>query len=155
MKNLILLAIALAPVAASADGFRCETANDTLVVKIYNNVKPRIGTRVPARVIISDSRRQFGNKTIAVFDGEKGLISAAGATYVLNVDSRFRGVERGGEDIAGTKLIQLKTIKIDVAYFYDRPLADGARVSGAMTLVKNDGSRIDRGLDCNRYLKLR
>src|SRR5206468_4251050 len=143
---------ALAPLTAFADGFKCETTNDTLNVKIFNNVDPSIGTRVPAVVIVSDSRRQFGNKTIATFSGEKGLIAADGASYDINVDGRFSGVERGGEDIAGTKLKYVKSIKIGVAYSYDRPLADGARVSGRMVITKTDGSSIYRGLDCNRYL---
>jgi hypothetical protein len=155
MKYLLVALLALTPVAAHADGFRCETASDTLNVTIYNNVDPTIGTRVPAIVILSDSRREFGNKTVATFRGATGLIKSNGASYDLDVDGRFKGVERGGEDIAGTKLIQLKTIKIGIDYSFDRPLEDGARVGGTLVLTKNDGTTISRELDCKRYLKLK
>lgn len=155
MKSIILAALALAPVSALADGFRCETPNDTLVIKIYNNTDARIGTRVPARIIVSDSRRNFGRKTIATFDGAKGLIESDGAKYLVNVDGRFSGVDRGGEDIAGTKLKYLKSMNMRIAFNFDRPLEDGARVVGHVVFAKTNGERIFRQLVCARYLKLK
>ncbi len=155
MKALFLLAIALAPAAALADGFRCETVNDSLIVKVYNNVNPEIGTRVPAKIIVSDSRREFGNKTIATFDGANGLIESKGAKYDVNVDGRFSGSSRGGEDIAGTKLKFVKTLLVRVDYSYDRPVRDGDQVRGYAVIIKTNGERIARELTCARYLKLK
>lgn len=155
MKAIFLALVALAPAAAFADGFRCETPNDTLVIKIYNHTAAKIGTRVPAKVIVSDSRRNFGNKTIATFDGSDGLIDSDGAKYNVNVDGRFSGSNRGGEDIAGTKLKFVKSISVRIAYSFDRPLEDGARVSGNMVVTKDNGERAFRQLVCARYLKLK
>ena len=155
MKAALLLALVLAPVSAFADGFRCETPNDTLVIKIYNNTDSKIGTRVPAKIIVSDSRRNFGNKTIATFDGADGLIESDGAKYLVNVDGRFSGSNRGGEDIAGTKLKYLKGMNVRIAYSFDRPLEDGARVSGNVIFTKTNGEKTFRQLVCARYLKLK
>lgn len=156
MKAALFLALtALVPASALADGFRCEAANDSLLIKIYNHTSPEIGTRVPAKIIVSDSRRNFGAKTIATFDGSDGLIKSDGAIYDINVDGRFSGSSRGGEDIAGTKLKFLKSINVRIAYTFNRPLEDGARVNGNVVLTKTNGERIVRQLVCARYLKTR
>jgi hypothetical protein len=154
-KTLLLAALALSPLTAFADGFKCTVANDSLNVKVFNSTDASIGTRVPAIVVISDSRREFGNKTIATFDGEKGVISSSGADYELNVDHRFKGVEKGGADIAGTKLMYLRKIGVQIDYSYDRPLEDGARVYGTITFTKDNGESSYKALDCNRYLKMK
>lgn len=155
LAPLALVALVLSPVSAFADGFRCETPNDSLVIKIYNNTSAEIGTRVPAKVIVSDSRRNFGNKTIATFDGADGLIESDGAKYLVNVDGRFSGSDRGGEDIAGTKLRYLKTMNVRIAYNFSRPLEDGTRVSGNVVFTKTNGEKTFRQLVCARYLKLK
>ena len=153
MKAFILVA-AMATIASSgalADGFVC--ANDKIIVKIYNHVDAKAGTRTPAVMVVSDPNVQAGRKTIARFTDANGRITSKGAHYSSDVDLRFSDSSRKGELIGGTKLGELDTIVLDVDYNFSQPVDAGSRVSGLLTLNKRNGKSIEIELDCKRYLK--
>lgn len=164
-KNLSAVALVLPLVTGSAfaDGFVCTTTTvqsrlkGELNIKAYNEVDPELGTRNASVMVLSDPSIQYGRKTIATFKNSRlartGTLVNSGAVFSANVDSRVSGIERGGELILGTKLSQLKSVKLDIAFSYARPVAEGAIVGAKLTLMKENGSKIVRMMDCTRYLK--
>lgn len=155
MKSALIVIIALGfSGAALADGFVCHEHNDgAYVVEVYNNTNPSRGTRSAAIMILSDNTIQYGRQTIAVLDGANGHLRNDSDRYVSRVDLRFKNSRRQGENLFGTKLGQVDTIVLDVAFSYGTPLKDGDELPGRVTIFKRDGQRIFADMNCYRYLK--
>jgi hypothetical protein len=154
MKNTILaMTMILAAAPAYADGFRCETLEGDLAIKVYNHTQPAAGTRNGAVMVVSDPAVSAGRKTIASFTDVKTTLSNSGAYYVADVDLRVAESRRGGELISGTKLKHLDQLQLDVNHNYRYPVEAGEPVDARLTLVKRDGKRIERQMECVRYLK--
>jgi len=154
MKNLILSALVLsASFAAQADGFKCETLEGDLAIKIFNHTNAAHGTRSGAVMIISDTSVSRGRKTIARFTDTNERLSSAMSSYVGDVDLRYNDSSRKGELISGTKLGHLEQIIVDVNFSYGSPVSALSELTGLMTLVKRNGEEIVRDLSCTRYLK--
>ena len=153
MKALIATLIMIGSVTAQADGFKCETLERDLNVQVFHKVQPTDGTRNVAIMVLSDPAINHGRKTIARFQEINGTIDNTGATYQAKVDLRYADSRAGGELISGTKLGQLATIVLRVAFSYARPVREGDVVPARLSLVKRDGQLIRRDLQCVRYLK--
>ncbi len=153
MKALVAMMVMLASVGAQADGFQCETLERDLNVKVFHNVQPSEGTRNVAVMVISDPAVQHGRKTIARFQQVNGTVANTGAAYHAKVDLRFSDSNAAGELISGTKLGQLATISLRVAFSYAYPVRKGETIPGALVLTKRDGQKIRRDVACVRYLK--
>jgi hypothetical protein len=155
VKMMILPLFALmAATAAHADGFRCQTTDGALALKMYNNTDPTVGTRTVAVMVLSDGTADAGSRTIARFTDVNETVSNSGASYVAKVDLRFNGIgEHQNAQVDDTTLGQLKTIHASVDFSYSEPVARGATISGKLVLVKRDGGELERDLDCTRYLK--
>ena len=153
MKKLIVIAIALASTSAFADGFVCQTHNNTLTVKAYDNTDAGQGTRNAAVMVLSDPEVRDGNKTIARFTDVKGTVTNHGAQYVGNVDLRFNDSNKAGRLIGGTKLGQVDTIELDVDFSFAQPIENGESAEGVLHLNKRGGGEIALDVDCTRYLK--
>ena len=153
VNTLSILALTALSSPAFADGFECQTADQSLNVKIYNNTDPTYGTRVGAVMVVSDPAVSGGRKTIARFTDTNGVLSNRSSRYEANVDLRFNDSNRKGELILGTKLGMLDTITADIDFSYSQPVANGEEVSGKLTLVKRNGDQINADLVCTRYLK--
>lgn len=161
MKSVISAA-ALAFVASSAfsigaqaEGFKCQTTEGDLNVKIYHHNDPSVGTRVASTMIVSDpSVETFGRKTVALFTSKKGTLSLQSeGSYLAVVDLRMIESRRSGEYLVGTRLGELSTIAVDLDFSYARPIADGDPVTGTATFTKRSGEVLERELVCARYLK--
>ena len=153
MKALVAMLVLFGSVAAQADGFRCETLERDLNVSVFHKVQPTDGTRNVAVMVVSDPAVNHGRKTIARFQDINGVVNNTGATYQAKVDLRYSDSKAGGELISGTKLGQLATIGLRVAFSYASPIRDGEKTYGRLTLTKRDGQLIRRDLECTRYLK--
>lgn len=159
MKALVATLVALSALSASsasiarADGFQCQTAAGDLNVKLYNHTQSSEGTRNGSIMVLSDPSVQFGRKTIASFTDVKGTLSNEGASYVATVDLRVSESNRSGENIAGTKLGQLKHIAANIYFSYARPVAEGAPLLGSISFEKRNGEISSLDLVCVRYLK--
>ncbi len=153
MKKLILTIALLATHNASADGFVCQDQTGDLKVAVYNQTQPSLGTRNAAQMILSNPNYAHGNKTIATFSAESGLLDNKASDYAANVDLRFTNSSRKGELIGGTKLGYLDQIELSVAHNYAQPLAEGTEVLGVLTLLKRDGVTATVLMACSRYLK--
>jgi hypothetical protein len=158
MKSMILLVsmMTLGALQARADGFICQTDDGSLDVKVYNQTHPTKGTRNAAIMIVSDPEVSEGRKTIATFESGISLYNSTRnmtATYVASVNSEIAGSSRSGENIAGTKLGQLKAIILKVDFSYSYPIEDGEEASAILRLFTNDGENISLNTTCVRYLK--
>lgn len=155
MKTLILATAAIVTMSASAmaDGFRCESLENSIRIKAYNQTSPELGTRSPAILVVSNPDIAFGKKTIATFESTDYLLSAKGAYYTADVDLRYNASGRKGELIAGTKLGELKHVVLDVDFSYIEPVVDGTELSGMVTLIKRNGEKTYFEVSCVRYLK--
>lgn len=148
----VLLAMGISNVAV-ADGFVCDAEDGNLRVKVLNHVKPEEGTRNAAVMILSDTAISVGRKTIARFTDVKETLANSGAHYVADVDLRFADSRRKGELIGGTKLGQLDSILLDVAFTYAAPMEAGETTPAVLTLIKRSGDQIMLQMECTRYLK--
>jgi hypothetical protein len=138
-----------------ADGFRCDGLTYGKSLVVYNHTAPRLGTRVAAIMIAADPKLKGATKTIATFKNTQGLLTSRGTVYSANVDSRFTGVTRSGENIAGTKLGFLKSIRlsIDFSYASDTPSNSGEKFSGVAKYTKESGEVRSENMVCVRYIK--
>ena len=136
-----------------ADGFVCYSDAQHLKIHAYNEVQLELGTRNPAVMVLSDTAVNVGRKTIAKFDSANSVLNNDGALYTAKVDLRFNDSERKGENLAGTKLGEVKTILLDVAFSYADPVSAGTELPGTMTIIKRNGEQWSFDVDCTRYLK--
>lgn len=143
----------MASTAARADGFRCETPEGTLRVRIHNQVRAEEGTRNGAVMVLSDALVGQGRRTIARFEQADGLLSNTGSRYTGTVDLRFNDTGRKGERILGTRLGELRFVDVVVDFSYAEPVSAGEQVAGEIHLTKRNGAVISAPLRCSRYLK--
>jgi hypothetical protein len=152
MKTALLLATLLGS-TAFADGFICDNGAGNLRIKVYHQTQPEMGTRNAAILIASDPTLGAGNKTIATFSADNALLSSHSASYQADVDLRYKTSDRKGENIGGTKLGDLDSIKLDVDYSFSNPVPAGTEVDAELTLVRRASSDIQMPMTCTRYLK--
>lgn len=150
LKNLIIGSLLLAGASASADGFICRAVGENLNVTVYNSTK---APRLAHVMIVSDPTIAYGRQTIARFFRETGTLTNRGASFVGIVDPNQPDTSRAGENIAGTKLGQLKEMALTVDFSYARPVAEGEELEGLLVLTKRSGDVIDVRMECLRYLK--
>ncbi len=150
MKSLVLGSFLLLSFQASADGFICRGTNENVNVALYNSTK---ATRLAEVMIVSDPTVAYGHQTIARFLREDGVLASKGPAFVGTVDPNVPDTSRIGENIAGTKLGQIKDMALTVDFSYARPVAEGEELEGLLTLSKRNGGVIEVELECIRYLK--
>ncbi|MCX6119410.1 MAG: hypothetical protein NT027_17875 [Proteobacteria bacterium] len=148
----MLLAFASISATSFADGFKCQTVDESLNVKVFNQTEPSEGTRNAAIMILSNPEVSFGRKTIATFEAD-GTLQNEAARYIAKVDQRFSGSNRDGELIGGTKLGQLAKVVLKIDFSYAAPIEDGEEASATVSLFKRNGDRINLDAVCTRYLK--
>jgi len=153
MKAALLSLVLLLGSSAFADGFICENASGNLRIKVYHQTQPEMGTRNAAILVASDPTISGGRKTIATFSSQNDLLSSHSAIYEADVDLRFKTSDRKGENIGGTKLGDLDSIKLVVDYSFSNPVASGAPVDAELTLVRRTSSDLVMPMTCTRYLK--
>jgi hypothetical protein len=139
--------------AAMADGFICDTANGQYTVKVYDQTSASKGTRNGAIMIISDNTIQLGRKTVATFESEQTLRDRQGASYEASVDLRYNNSNRAGENVFGTKLGEIDTIRLNVGYDYNSPVKSGEELDGQLIVLKRNGQKGKLQVACSRYLK--
>ena len=151
----ILVTLVASVSVAHADGLVCTGQQTALTVKVYNHVQPKAGTRVPALMVVSDPFVNYPNKTIAKFTDADGTLAYLGdGHYEAKVDLRYRNISRGGENIAGTKLAQLKSIQLIANFSYaTNQLKNGEALPATLNYVKRTGEVLSEKADCVRYLK--
>lgn len=150
LKNLIIASLLLAGFRASADGFLCRATEEKLHVTVYNSTK---APRLAEVMIVSDPTIAYGRQTIARFFRDSGTLTNKGASFVGIVDANVPDTARSGENIAGTKLGQIKDLALAVDFSYARPVADGEELEGLLVLTKRNGDVINVEMECLRYLK--
>lgn len=159
MKNGILVVMALGMATiAQADGFVCEGQDSGLSIKVYNKTQPSDGTRTAAIMVISDPSINTPNKTIAKFSSENDNLEYQGyGNFEAQVDLRYNDSARKGENIAGTKLGQLKTIVLDLHFAYNTYFTTlavlGLEFPGTIAYNKRNGEVRSEKVICSRYLK--
>ena len=140
-------------VSAFADGFVCLVPNRDLKIKIYNYTDPDEGTRNAAVMVLSDPTVSDGRKTIARFSDIDSTLDNYGAAYEAEVDLSNPDTGRAGERILGTRLGSIDRFKVELAFNYNSPVADGEEVFGSLHVLKKNGEEIPAVLECVRYLK--
>jgi hypothetical protein len=154
MKSLLIAIMSLGfSGAALADGFVCDTLDGHYTVRIYNHTNPSRGTRNGAIMVFSDNTVNSGRKTIASFESENTLWDREGASYLANVDLRYGNSNRAGENILGTKLGQIDTIKVNIAFMYNAPVKAGQELDAQIVVMKRNGQKGKTAAVCSRYLK--
>jgi len=99
-------------------------------------------------MVVSDSLVNNPNKTIATFSDENNTLAYLGyGKFQARVDLRYIESNKKGENIAGTKLGQLKNINLQL--FGEASFVVDAKIS----YVKRTGEIIDEKAICARYLK--
>jgi hypothetical protein len=158
MKTIALLSALVLPSLALADGFFCKGNTTGLDFKVINHTKASAGTRTPAIMVISSPYVISDRKTIAVFSAQNQTLAYRGrGVYEGQVDLRFPETGRKGENIAGTKLGELKSIQLDIEFSYshnDSSLANSvAEIPGKVFYLKRTGEILEESAVCKRYHK--
>jgi hypothetical protein len=159
MKNQIFALVAASVLLlannAKADGFRCESAESSLGVLIYNHVMPHIGTRSGAVMVIYDAEYVTGKQTISKFESADRVVGSDTLTYTGIVDLRYNNTGSRYDMIMGMTLSEIKYLIFRADFTYSRPVKDGAPVSGTLIAVKRSGQQVSEEFECTRYLKLK
>lgn len=153
MKKVIMAVMVLVSGSAMADGFVC-TSEEGLSVKVYNNTKPTMGTRLPAVMVLSDENIQDGRKTIATLREVSSLSDGYEVVYSADVQEEIaqRGL-RKGELVAGTKLGFIDTLELTVDHNFNDPIPAGEIAPGTLFIETLAGKKIGLDMDCVRYVK--
>jgi uncharacterized membrane protein len=142
---------------AQADGFRCRGEQTGVQVAIYNNTDPKIGTRTPSIMVVSDPARLYPNKTIATFTSKNAsLIFAGYGQYQGKLINGFAPNNEPNATIAGTTLGELKMVELRVKFSYNNAgncNTDKDAVTGQIIYDKLNGEVINEKAVCSRYLK--
>jgi len=154
----MLAALLISSTSALADGFLCEGKNSGLQIKLYNHTDPALGTRTPAVLVLSNPRVQSDRKTIAVFSDQNQTLEYLGrGQYQAKVDLRYLDSGRQGENVAGTKLGQLKTIILKIKFSYSH---SGTQIANSVDEIpaslfyqKRNSELLDEQATCKRYRK--
>lgn len=163
MQIIITVIMAIATIStAKADGFKCQGLNTGVMVKVYNHTQPSEGTRSVAIMIVSDSNIGSPNKTIAKFTDENKTLAYKGAgLFQAKVDLRYQESSKKGENIAGTKLGELKKIELQLfshtgyKFTYDiaSTFAHADAMNARLSYIKRNGEILEEKALCTRYLK--
>ncbi|MBU6153218.1 MAG: hypothetical protein KGP28_02845 [Bdellovibrionales bacterium] len=158
MKTIVLLSVLILPSLALADGFFCKGNHTGLDFKVINHTRASAGTRTPAVMVISSPYVISDRKTIAVFSAKNHTLAYRGrGVYEGQVDLRYPETGRKGENIAGTKLGELKSIQLDIEFSYshhDSSLANSvAEIPGKVFYLKRTGEILEESVVCKRYHK--
>lgn len=160
MKTVLLslATLILSTPFALADGFLCEGKNSGLQIKLYNHTDPAYGTRTPAILVLANPMIQSDRKTVAVFSDENQTLNYLGrGQYQAKVDLRYLDSGRQGENVAGTKLGQLKTIILKIKFSYSHTgtlIANSVdEIPAALFYQKRNGELLDEQATCKRYRK--
>lgn len=140
---------------AHADGFQCESVDGRINAKVFNETNPRAGTRNAAIMVLSDATETFGERTIATFEPEAGVLKNYGAIYVVDVANSETETGTLRAPILDMTIGDLASIEVNVAFSYGAPVAFGTRVDGKLILTARDGKLTELKLVCTRYLKHR
>lgn len=156
-KFMILAVSIFASSTAFADGFVCESQEESLKVQVYNHTEPTQGTRNPAVMVISDPSRAAGKRTLAVFRSDEGELFADGSRfYAFSADSRLDQLSQWdaiSHAIAGLEELEIMEVSLTTDFSYNRPVPNGAPVDGVLELVLKSGDLLWLEMDCKRYLK--
>jgi hypothetical protein len=139
--------------ALLADGFICEAPGENLKVQVYNRTHARQGTRNAAVMILSDSSKKYGERTLARFYADNDELSNRGATYVASVQSAKLATNQRRLNVAGLKLAQIQEIILRVDFAYNRPIKAGQRTTGTLEFYRINGDQLWLDVNCVRYLK--
>jgi hypothetical protein len=152
-KSIVIAGLAATGITASAEGFKCLSADEALAVKVFGAALSSPATREAQVMVVSDRAISHGRKTVAKFTAANGTLSNRGSRYTGDVDLRFSDTGRAGENIGGTKLGELDQVVLTVDFSHQNPLQAGELASGLLSLVKRNGEVIEIDLACARYLK--
>lgn len=153
MKSLIVAMVMVASGAAMADGFKCYAPEFDQNIKVFNHTHADEGTRNASIMIVSDEAINAGRKTVATFSDVKNTLTNTGASYTAKVDLRVSESNRKGENVFGTKLGEIATVKLNVFFTYGDNLAAGEELEGKLIVTKRNGDKIKSAVECSRYLK--
>jgi hypothetical protein len=142
---------------ARADGFDCQARNTGLLIHIVNSKNPAVGTRTPDSMTILNPLLSPGQQEIVRFSHiNKTLAYLGRGNYMGQVDLRYLDSGRQGENIAGTKLGQIKSILVDLEFSYahsDIELANSVKeVPGKIFYTKRTGEILEEPVLCKRFL---
>ncbi len=142
---------------AHADGFDCQARNTGLLIHVVNSPNPATGTRTPETMTLFNPLLKPGQQEIVRFSNQNRTLSYLGrGNYLGEVDRRFLDSGRQGENIAGTKLGQLKSILLDIEFSYahsDIELANSVKeVPAKIFYLKRTGEILEEAATCKRFL---
>ncbi len=143
------IAIFTASQAAKADGFICADQSGQFGIKLYDNVQPKLGTRSPAILIITDGSKEAGGKTLASFTPDQGDLHLAYGSYhaTANFPSAYNQL------LEGVKMSQIKELVFSVKHDFNRPLPANQKALAQLQIHDKSQNTTYVNFTCTRYLK--
>ena len=154
--GFIFFAVLTSFSSALADGFTCEARHTGLKIRVQNHQDPRLGTRTPEVMSISDPL-QPEHKTSVVFRDRNHTLSYQGqGNYLGRVDLRTTPTDLRTNYIAGTRLQDLSAILLDIEFSYNPDslaLANQVlEIPGKILYQRRNGEVLDEPVSCKRTL---
>ena len=135
--------------AAKADGFVCRDNSGTYGIKLYDNVTPRLGTRVPAIMVLSDGSLASGSKTLATFSQAAGNLHYVDGSYHAEVSFPAAYTQTLG----GVKMSQINELVFLVNHNFNQALAMNQNVVAQLQILDKSHNIAYVNFTCARYLK--
>ena len=145
----LFTAVLVGTQSAKADGFICVDQAGTYGIKLYDNVQPSLGTRVPAVMVISSGSQTSGSKTLATFTPSEGNLNFMTGTYhaIANFPSAYN------ELLGGVKMSQIKELDFSVNHNFNQILQPSQKVSAQLKIQDKNHNSTYVNFTCARYLK--
>jgi|GEM_PF-3627234 len=156
MRNLLILTALLCPsLPARADGFICEARYTEIRIRVANHQDPRLGTRSPESMTLSDPLQPDLPATASFTSANRTLSYQGSGRYLGRVDLRCTRPELRSIFIAGTRLQDLASIVLDIEFSYDPDVVQLANavpgIPGRIVYQRRDGETLDEPVICKRF----
>ncbi len=134
-----------------ADGFVCDATHESLRIQVYNRTQAVEGTRNVAVMVLSDSSKPRGQRTLLRFDADNDGLTNDGARYSATLLPRISPLM--DRQVQGIQLGQLHEVALKIDFSYRYPVGNDDLVAGVLELTQMNGDQLWVDLDCTRYLK--
>jgi hypothetical protein len=153
--SLTLFAVLFPLHFVDADGFRCETRHTHIRVRVVNHRDPRLGTRSPEFMTLSDPLQPEIAASASFFSANRTLHYQGAGRYLGQVDLRSTRPELRTIFIAGTRLRDLASILLDLEFSYDPDVVQLANavpeLPGRIYYHRRRGDTLEEPVSCTRF----
>ncbi len=145
-KVFFIFFILLVSSQTQANSFVCTSKENMLEIIISNSTE----NNEFHQLILSNKSPSATNKIQAVFNDITSVVSKYGANFSLKIDLRFNNKNRANEFIAGTKLVNINHLSLEIDLLNKTTFSNNVtnEYGAILFLLKNNGEEQEVEMSC-------